>query len=708
MRAVHFAQAHGRQLVWCTAYDVPLTRDDETRSQESLRASRRRWLTYTESKTDGVCGILPLCVGLPIRFTDTVAFEYGACKHAAAALVGWATDEDLGAAAEVALTKLPACLFVRFPGAEWTIDEKLGVGVLPVYQKTCYWDRAPGASVRRTGFPIVPNLGGTAHSFTGTTLKSAILDLLDPTRTPRFDDVPKSYVGISRIRNILHLLLAQPLAPCLFRMGPQPGPSLLLRWLEGNMSEDELEQEWKRASSDTERKKTIRRLADVKLPCAVCSKEKTVAEYAVEPPPGASGQWYPAWTLIEAGAWRRCKACSDVTAQRSAQRRLMPQDLVCFTCGMTKPCSNFDNQSVIALHEADQVFRAICLVCDPSTLRTELRDGEEAYACARCNERLPASAFDITWFKKHQKGWTCIACQDDRLRPPCDKCRQRPQNRLPYPPEVYRCDACRYPPCVQCKVAERPRNGRYSTTVVGMETWTCAKCQSMLLQCAGTCQLLKDRGSFSLTQLELGDARVCKLCIVKQADKQAEEDCAKHQRLRCRGPCRRMKDRDSFSLTQLKLGDARVCELCIVKQADKQAKEDSAKNQRLRCRGPCRRMKDRGFFSKTQLDRGENRICGECIQKHLLNMLCGVTPPPPVLGWCRLWTAFAGGWQHSANRNVEADVLRNCFIRKVGKVQNGAKVDQKDALLRKGCKKGTKERQKRTKREPKEAKGRQK
>jgi hypothetical protein len=57
--------------------------------------------------------------------------------------------------------------------------------------------------------------------------------------------------------------------------------------------------------------------------------------------------------------------------------------------------------------------------------------------------------------------------------------------------------------------------------------------------------------------------------------------------------------------------------------------------------------------------------------------------------------------------SVELDA-GNCFIRKVGKVQNGAKVHQKEALLRKGCKKGTKERQKRTKREPKEAKGRQK
>lgn len=42
-----------------------------------------------------------------------------------------------------------------------------------------YWERGPGASVKRWGFPLVPNLGGTAHSFTGSALNAAIPDLFE-------------------------------------------------------------------------------------------------------------------------------------------------------------------------------------------------------------------------------------------------------------------------------------------------------------------------------------------------------------------------------------------------------------------------------------------------------------------------------------------------------------------------------------------------
>ena len=72
LHAVHFAQSKNQQLLWCTSVDVPLSRDDEAKSADSLRASRRRWLTYTEAKTAGLCGVLPLSIGLPIRSTDTI------------------------------------------------------------------------------------------------------------------------------------------------------------------------------------------------------------------------------------------------------------------------------------------------------------------------------------------------------------------------------------------------------------------------------------------------------------------------------------------------------------------------------------------------------------------------------------------------------------------------------------------------------------
>ena len=96
----------GSSCFWSTAIDVPLSRDDETRSAESLRTSRKRWLTYTEAKTAGLCGILPLCVGLPIRFTETIDFEHGACKHAMGELTGWSVEEPLSREAEVCAAEI--------------------------------------------------------------------------------------------------------------------------------------------------------------------------------------------------------------------------------------------------------------------------------------------------------------------------------------------------------------------------------------------------------------------------------------------------------------------------------------------------------------------------------------------------------------------------------------------------------------------------
>ena len=314
-------------------------------------------------------------------------------------------DETIANIAEVALTKLPKCLLVKFRDATWVISDDLGgAGALPVYPKTGYWDRAPGASVRRVGFPLVPSLGGTAHSFTGTTLKSAILDLLHPTRTPRFDDVPNSYVGMSRVRDAATLLLAQPLAPCLFRMGPQPGPTLLLQCLEGKLTKAELEKAWARAEGGSAQKRVVRRLADLCLPCGACLKEKPIDAYTVVPPPGTSGQWFPAWTLVEAEAWRRCKTCS-VQQHAPTATQLKPTDtLTCYKCGKDQPRTHYDKSTIDSLQTADSLLRAVCLICDPSSLRTQMEGGDATYQCGRCERNLPARAFDLAGFNIRKIG----------------------------------------------------------------------------------------------------------------------------------------------------------------------------------------------------------------------------------------------------------------------------------------------------------------
>ena len=384
LRAVHYAQAKGQQLLWCVAHDEPLSRDDETRSADSLRNARQRWVTYTESKTAGLVGFLPISADLPVRFTDTIDASHGACKHATGAIVGWCLDEPTGDAAEVVLSKLPRCIFVRIKDATWTLDESLGVGVLPVKPRAAYWARAPGASVKRTGFPIVPNLGGTAHSYTGSTLSSAIVDLLDPSRTPRFDDVPRSYVAISRVCDAGNLLLAQQLAPCLFRMGAQPGPTLLLQWLEGAMSREELQAVWEASDTDAARQKQVRRLGELRLPCALCRKERKVEEYSNAPPAGTCGRWYPALTLVQAGAWRKCGACCAKGSVEVTPPVKAMDTLACYKCGKTKPRTEYDKGTVDALNESGALWRAVCVVCDPSTLRTQITGDGATFSCIGC------------------------------------------------------------------------------------------------------------------------------------------------------------------------------------------------------------------------------------------------------------------------------------------------------------------------------------
>jgi hypothetical protein len=119
LRALHFAAQEGRVLLWCIASDTPLTSAEEDRSEESVRAAKQSWLTYPETATAGLPGMLPLSRGLPLRFTQTVDAQQGACKHTPCELVDWQLHDDDAArlascrTAEMTLHHIPRGLLVR-------------------------------------------------------------------------------------------------------------------------------------------------------------------------------------------------------------------------------------------------------------------------------------------------------------------------------------------------------------------------------------------------------------------------------------------------------------------------------------------------------------------------------------------------------------------------------------------------------------------
>ena len=90
------------------------------------------------------------------------------------------------------------------------------------------WSLDADSNVRshRYGLPIVPELGGIAHAYCGTTMEAAIRDLLPWFQKPRLDDMLKRYIIKSRLRQAENWLLAQTYSTHLCRQGMLP-PHLL-------------------------------------------------------------------------------------------------------------------------------------------------------------------------------------------------------------------------------------------------------------------------------------------------------------------------------------------------------------------------------------------------------------------------------------------------------------------------------------------------
>ena len=107
--------------------------------------------------------------------------------------------------------------------------------------KPCSLDRAGTIKLKRFGFPIVPDFGGTAHAYCGSTLPAAIGDCLSWDERPRREDMLRSYIIKSRVRQAENILIVQPYSPHLFRQGMLPGPQLLLEALLKRKTTTELQ-----------------------------------------------------------------------------------------------------------------------------------------------------------------------------------------------------------------------------------------------------------------------------------------------------------------------------------------------------------------------------------------------------------------------------------------------------------------------------------
>ena len=178
-------------------------------------------------------------VGMRARVTEKLVKtkDIVILKHISCTILGWdlhSGDRRQVGGSERYLEYMPICIFLQFEKAEWTVDERLGKGVWPLYpvERTWILNGNSGTKIKRKGFTLIPDYASTAFMIQGTTLAAGIADCGDVTDYGGMSEMMTTYVILSRLTSANGLLLLRAFCPNVFQMGALPGPHCLLKLLK--------------------------------------------------------------------------------------------------------------------------------------------------------------------------------------------------------------------------------------------------------------------------------------------------------------------------------------------------------------------------------------------------------------------------------------------------------------------------------------------
>ena len=203
LRSVKYAKGLNKRLLWVRAFDLPLAEEDKGLNAGELERRRRQWLQIHDKKTGGIMGLMPLVHDLPMRLTDTKDPSKHAFKNAKVRLDGWClTESEAERIAntddpEIVLCERPIYIRVRIIKARMKPGEKAETLLLKPQAVIWSRDKQGYAKVKRIGFPLVPEFGGTVHAYCGSTLEATQSDLLEWHRRPTPEDMQRAYINES-------------------------------------------------------------------------------------------------------------------------------------------------------------------------------------------------------------------------------------------------------------------------------------------------------------------------------------------------------------------------------------------------------------------------------------------------------------------------------------------------------------------------------
>eukprot|EP00438_Fugacium_kawagutii_P033974 Skav228932 [mRNA] locus=scaffold2181:248822:258688:+ [translate_table: standard] len=361
-RAMDWAHAHGQQVHIAVAQDTASA--NVLQEKPDLAAEKVQWLQRHDKECGELYGMLPVCIGMPVRATDHLDRKRGILKGCKGTVVGWSTCNTTSQADGAVLWKdLPQIVYVQFEtGTTWQIDGIPTVNVYPVTVQRRAWflDRQrqrPQLRIWRKQFPLAPGFAITAHVAQGQTIPEGVIaDLCLGCAANPFT----AFVAVTRVKGRGYLLIYRPFAAAPFQKGVGLGRELLIRHL--------------RREEPINWKALLAKYCEER-PCANCTERKPSHAYTI-------GQWK------RDDANRVCREC----CQRHAKQGCPFQ---CHICKGWKPETGFP-----AKHRQRQCsFFRVCLTC------------EVTKPCHRCGKRQPEANFGTAaWKARNADRRVCKQC----------------------------------------------------------------------------------------------------------------------------------------------------------------------------------------------------------------------------------------------------------------------------------------------------------
>ena len=143
LRAREWAKQHGERVRYAICQDR--ISSAALREKPDLGQDKVEWLQKHDQECGGLYGILPLCIGMPVRATDHIDRERGILRGCRGVVVGWSKEPSSNEshncnAEEIIWNTLVTDLYVRFDtAAKWTVDGLQEANVYPVQPQRKQW-----------------------------------------------------------------------------------------------------------------------------------------------------------------------------------------------------------------------------------------------------------------------------------------------------------------------------------------------------------------------------------------------------------------------------------------------------------------------------------------------------------------------------------------------------------------------------------------